>query len=346
MSASPSKTDMTIKVHNAELYIELLRQADFSASPGLNLPRDQPSRGEENAVTKANYLTKQRVREQEFNRKLEQAKQLTEKRLAEKQRKRENEFEEKFSKLVEEKETFVSEVNRSLDTAEFRDLRRRELLYQQWTERVFKPILSMTTSDLPAAEIERRRREQFEQYLQACRRNGGALFRDIILESEYDPLGATRENTLKYSHKSAHAVDPTQSRAQREAIEERAIAGLPPLPQSKLRGKTREVFDPRQWNKVESTPHGRYSVQNTRQHRKKMVETDSPLYRNVLPDDYDVPVGTRAKELLTHELGGVGKRIVGPPVAEVRPQRHVGKRVTRVPALPEAAPRQTSGLFV
>jgi len=92
--------------------------------------------------------------------------------------------------------------------------RQRQLLYRQWCEQVFDPIqvcnaikttcnvlqqqIASTLEKETPEELAKRKRKHFESFLRAA--NGRALFRDIIAESEYDPLAPLRE-TVTYSLK-------------------------------------------------------------------------------------------------------------------------------------------------
>eukprot|EP01006_Ploeotia_vitrea_P040057 TRINITY_DN66398_c8_g5_i2.p1 TRINITY_DN66398_c8_g5~~TRINITY_DN66398_c8_g5_i2.p1 ORF type:complete len:168 (+),score=98.22 TRINITY_DN66398_c8_g5_i2:226-729(+) len=104
----------------------------------------------------------------------------------------------------------------------------------------------------------------FEEYLQASNNNQG-MFRDIIKPEEYDPLKHAK--SVKYSTKGIS--DPLKKELERIKKEHEEIAELQGLSRkSSSSGKKKKFgsaaatavrMDPTVWNKLESTPHGRYS---------------------------------------------------------------------------------------
>jgi hypothetical protein len=79
--------------------------------------------------------------------------------------------------------------------------------------------------DLSVEEIETRRRAMFEDFIQAS--NTRLLFRDTIIESEYDPL-VGRNYTLHYESKSLN--DPCKAALVKVPLTCMVVAVLVPLP--------------------------------------------------------------------------------------------------------------------
>jgi len=91
---------------------------------------------------------------------------------------------------------------------------RRELLYRHWCEQVFDPIqvrrwcrihgrahtgqaqIAAQIDSETIEELEERKRRDFNAFLEAS--NTRALFRDIVIPTEYDPMAA-HKRTIKYS---------------------------------------------------------------------------------------------------------------------------------------------------
>lgn len=129
------------------------------------------------------------------------------------QQRREKQFNDAYSRLLHEKQTLVREIEEMLEVKDNADDRRRQLLYRQWCEQVFDPIqarlantsarshtmqqqIAQTLEGETPEELSRRKRQHFEAFLRAA--NSRAIFRDIVAESDYDPMAPLRE-TVTYS---------------------------------------------------------------------------------------------------------------------------------------------------
>ncbi|KAL8624905.1 hypothetical protein ACOMHN_016201 [Nucella lapillus] len=92
--------------------------------------------------------------------------------------------------LLDTEKTFVKDVKSYLDHKDMLDLRKKELLHKNWTNRVFEPIRekivgAMNSDDWP--DKDRRRRELHRQYLEHInkKKSEGHVFLDTMDEGEY-----------------------------------------------------------------------------------------------------------------------------------------------------------------
>jgi hypothetical protein len=86
--------------------------------------------------------------------------------------------------------------------------RRQTQLYKEWNERVYETIQAQIDEQLASLRTEdlsTRRRQLMEEYIRVSTQKRYGLYRDIIIESEYDPLVA-HQKLLKY--KMSDQQDP------------------------------------------------------------------------------------------------------------------------------------------
>ncbi|XP_023780078.1 protein FAM228B isoform X2 [Cyanistes caeruleus] len=89
-----------------------------------------------------------------------------------------------------DRENFVREVDRYLRHCDFLDLRKTELLYKKYLEDVSEPFMQKMKDQMHSQseeEVQKRRREQFSQYLNYCAKKG-YVFLDHYDPAEYDPF--------------------------------------------------------------------------------------------------------------------------------------------------------------
>jgi hypothetical protein len=223
-------------------------------------------------------------------------------RQREQLRRKEALFQERYRKILDEESTFVASVRDFLTVQDRADYAKREKLYLEWCERVYQPIqrqIGSMLEGLSVSQIERRRREMFDEFLHQTNTKDG-LFRDIIIEHEYNPLRG-REHTLRFDNPDDMA-DPTRQAVVKKLAEERAGST------GKLRApapRQRDVFDVRQWDRPEATPYGRYNKMMERSAGNAKLAQSGTLRSTLVMDHYDFPVG---KEAIMKEMPK-GKRV-------------------------------------
>lgn len=107
---------------------------------------------------------------------------------------------------LEDADKLSQELKDRIDLKDASDERKRQKMFLEWTEQVYDKINGPINASLDQIvrrsrlglnsylqyrqgkkELNRRRREAYQTFLDTSNKKG-ALFRDIILESEYNPL--------------------------------------------------------------------------------------------------------------------------------------------------------------
>ena len=305
-----------IKVHNAEWFVDTMQAADWSG-PGEGVaraPRIVPkgksrSKEEKAQQQREAFAEKQSVREKEFQMRFEVARKEAERRMQERVLKREAAFEERFKQFAERNRTLVEDVDGAIKADAAWRQRKKERLYAEWNANVFQPMqdhINTQLAALPDRDIEEMRRAMFQKFLDESNRKANGLFRDIIIESDYDPLQDARASTLKYS-KVSMAVDPTKNRATRELGDRMASGLLRLAPEDERRKLQRGDVPVEMWDRMHATPHGRYAGVAPGPTKPKFNAS------SVAMDHFAVPNGDSGAALLKAEAGVRGKRVAVPP---------------------------------
>ena len=156
---------------------------------------------------------------------------------------------ERLLQHIEEEEKFVAQVDRSLRMHEEARHKRRHELCKEWHDKVYYAIqaqIDQQLAALPTHELSARRRALLEDFITTSNRKKGGLYRDIIIESDYDPMVA-HKTALKYG--IADYADPLKQEL------------LKPSPSGKTvvpkRGG-RATLSCAMWDRLHATPYGRF----------------------------------------------------------------------------------------
>lgn len=136
--------------------------------------------------------TKRRLRQKQHEIEMEKERRKVQRLRQQREKEREMRFVNKYNDLIREKEDFVDKhISRVIAVKRMTDERRRMKLHNEWTENVYEPLqteISQKIENIDLEELSRRRRDIFEKYLQEGNRKSAGIFRDIIIETEYDPF--------------------------------------------------------------------------------------------------------------------------------------------------------------
>jgi len=343
------------KVHNGDLYLDLLQNADWSSSANIVNPSAAKLRLEaverqiqelscdgakslspkrcaspnkkkkekfipvsdrlETAERKLRqteiFLEKQRAREMEMKRNLDAYLKDIHRRNAERIAHRDKDFEGRYGRFMATNQQVIRDVTAIVQENEQVAARRKERLYQDWMEQVFLPtqreiddkLDSMTASDITA-----KRRQMFQSFLDESNKKPTGLYRDIIMECDYDPLATCKEATMRYG-RVAVTADPTQSYNAREKA---MLATIPGFPEKHFTATStmkpceeRDKHLPVQkWTKplLHDTPYGRYG---------ELPTVTKPKYNSskVHMDHFNVLKGHDAHAEIHVETNVRGKRV-------------------------------------
>ena len=139
-----------------------------------------------------------------------------------------------------------------------------------------------------------------QEYLDVSNRKPRGMFRDIVIESEYDPMAA-HGNAVTYDARVRH--DPCKLELRKHASKPRKANEPPPVPRPEFLKPNQGGPEPRMsvilWDKLDATPYGRLGKLVPRMDAKPYA-----LANRVVTDQYDTPIGN---DVLQRELP-LGKR--------------------------------------
>eukprot|EP00744_Colponema_vietnamica_P012699 GILI01017824.1.p1 GENE.GILI01017824.1~~GILI01017824.1.p1 ORF type:complete len:457 (-),score=51.25 GILI01017824.1:95-1423(-) len=217
---------MSMKVHNAELYVEAMQSADWGPTQGQQRSKGASikpltSNGEDSGNLVIDSLSgKRAVLEAEFHAKMEIAKRESDRRTHEKSMRQERQFDDRYAGFMAKNKEIVEQSKMHEEVSSIRE-RKRERLYQDWMKKVFLPMQSAINSKIESANTDaviNFRNQQYQAYLNECNRKEkhGGVHRDVILETQYNPFVANEASTVKYATVSL-AEDPLKNRVTRES---------------------------------------------------------------------------------------------------------------------------------
>ncbi|GMI35700.1 hypothetical protein TrCOL_g9196 [Triparma columacea] len=187
--------------------------------------------------------------------------------------------------------------------------------YDTWNSTVYDRINDQIHDSLNAKsykEIHTEKLKHYNKFLEVTNAKG-SVFRDIIIESEYDPLLPNRENSIRV--KTEVLKDPIKRSVQR-TLEEQGL--------SKSVVHPRETLDVLEWatGKIEATPHGFFAkmMKEGRSSNPRSSKTQQSKVSACL-DQYNIARGTA---VLNKEFPA-GKRTKHPPKKRQDPIFGVGE---------------------
>ncbi|ESO94844.1 hypothetical protein LOTGIDRAFT_117952 [Lottia gigantea] len=130
-----------------------------------------------------------------------------------------------YTPLLDTEETFVKDVDDFISHKKMLDLRKKEMLHKQWTERVYEPLRHKIVQVMEGHDFmdaDRRKREMHKQYLEFVNKKGH-VFLDTIDSKIYyaQALNGHRPAPLMIETKPLR--DPLTSQSRSRTEEERTI---------------------------------------------------------------------------------------------------------------------------
>lgn len=310
-----------VRVYNEELYRQLiLHQRQDEPPRGLSKPsspsgsygrstKSKPShpslQQRSESKIKAGEEGKRKRREEQYRQQAAQQHVLQERLVRDKRLEDAAKMESIFFKLsgeVAEGHKFVDELDRVLGIADEAERSKKLKQFQEWNTHVHDLIqgrIDTALEQITSKEINERRRADLQKFLTATNTKV-AIFRDIIIESEYDPLEPNRRSIKA---RVTQLCDPC-SRVLDKRVEENAllsagegVSGGTPL--------AREILDVELWEaqRIKDTPHGFFAKMMNRENNKSKTgckTATSKTYQSSLKmDDYNID---RGRDIVTKEF--------------------------------------------
>lgn len=198
---------------------------------------------------------------------------------------------------IESAKELLKTVDYSLklqDEANHNKVRRQ---FEDWNTTVHGRIQGDITSQVNSIdykELNRIKNENFQKFLDITNRKP-AIFRDIIIESEYDPLEPNR-NTVKAI--TGKLRDPCRMVLQKREEEESMLSPTNGLTNRSQLNRTRYTLPTEQWltGKIEATPHGIFEKMMKENPNKPVPKVNNS---KVTFDDFAYKTG---KEVMDKEM--------------------------------------------
>jgi len=157
--------------------------------------------------------------------------------------------------------------------------------WEDWNTNVHGEIqkrISRQVDAIDSKELNRRKNEDYSKFIEITNRKP-AIFRDIIIESEYDPLEPNRRAIVAKTHQ---LKDPTLMQLRK--VEE-AAAMVPGMQSNVKKTGGKDTLPVALWatGKIEGTPHGRFSkMMGSAGGRGNPTSKSSVVF-----DDFNYPTG-------------------------------------------------------
>eukprot|EP00904_Undaria_pinnatifida_P002932 jgi/Undpi1/1263/HiC_scaffold_11.g04655.m1 len=195
---------------------------------------------------------------------------------------------------------FVSELDFVLGIADEAERNKTFKQFQEWDANVHGAIqgrIDQVLATMDVKDINERRREDLDKFL-ATTNMKSSVFRDIIIESEYDPLAPNRRaikaQVRRLQNPCRRVLDKRAEENGILAADDGAGATEPLL---------RETFNVELWDeqRVEDTPHGFFAKMMGRGANKMGGEkATSKTYKSTIKmDDYNID---RGRDIVTKEF--------------------------------------------
>lgn len=238
------------------------RLAAQSATPSLTSKDD----------TRASYMIeKKRLAEEKTAREVDLMRKAIARRVREAHSKRDRAAAERMEQIAYRQNTTINEIESTLRDQELKMENKKRELHNLWSEQVYCKIqkqLADRLGNLNSQELNGRLNDLFQKYIDTSDKH--LVFRDIIIESEYDPL-ENKKFTISVDAEARSnkrwdgIVDPLCESIEKVLeIHDKGLLGqkeigessLPISHQSKYPGK--DMLPVQEWltGVIEATPHG------------------------------------------------------------------------------------------
>jgi len=204
---------------------------------------------------------------------------------AQAQAKAEADFNARWEAVCEGEFGIVGEVNEYLELREIESIRKKTALCKSWHNAIFDKIQVQVEKEVErrdrASEIASRWRQAKDEYISALEGKDKGLFRDIIIESEYDPLELCGRS-VKYDGRGMK--DPLKV-CLPEAKQDEVLPG-----EHKPELRPAAAHDGRlpvgKWSHLEATPYGHYKRMEETQNHKAAALSAYRLRSQISMDHY------------------------------------------------------------
>eukprot|EP00656_Telonema_subtile_P011226 TRINITY_DN15531_c0_g1_i2.p1 TRINITY_DN15531_c0_g1~~TRINITY_DN15531_c0_g1_i2.p1 ORF type:complete len:270 (+),score=83.05 TRINITY_DN15531_c0_g1_i2:246-1055(+) len=170
---------------------------------------------------------------------------------------------QRMAEIEKEQESFVREVDDFLKIQQGKMHNQKEEMHSLWTEQVYQKIqnqIAARVGDMDNGELNERLNGLFQKYIDTV--DSKMVFRDIIIESEYDPM-ENKGFTVKVDAQARSEsrwdgiVDPLMEQIEKVMEIHQGEGRQKPIShRGKMPGKSTLPVIEWESGKIEATPHG------------------------------------------------------------------------------------------
>lgn len=202
----------------------------------------------------------------------------------------EEDFQKAWEQFHQEQAGPVAEIEKMLRLKDVEAMRRASAQSKEWNEEVFQRIQAQITRGLRKREASgtynTRWRAAQDDYLRTLsKKSDTGVFRDIVIEEEYDPLDNANAR-ITYSSAKVNLRDPLKLEQRKYDTEMRMVPGASAAEQetaTRKKALCRECFDVKKWTQLEATPYGHFNKVDLSTRKQHPVSTTA---QRVLGDHY------------------------------------------------------------
>lgn len=261
-STEPRCTKMAVTVGAENLLKDMLSSCDAKPSRTF-VATAQASHHGNTKKFDPRMAEKKRLAEEKAAREVELMRKTITRRVHEAHVKRDQLEAQRLKEIESEQSTFVQEVDGFLRIQHGKMFNQKKELHNLWTEQVYQKIqkqISDRVGNMDNDELNVRLNSVFQKYIDTV--DNKRVFRDIIIESEYDPM-ENKKYTVRVDAEARSEtrwdgiVDPLNEQIEKVLEIHQGNGKTKPIShQGKIPGK--ETLPTHEWEsgKIEATPHG------------------------------------------------------------------------------------------
>lgn len=213
----------------------------------------------------------------------------------------EADFHRAWEQFYSEQNGAVADIERMLRLKDMEFVRRANATNKAWHEDVFEPIQEQIDLALRKREARgsynTRWRHAQDDYLRTLKKKDAGIFRDIVIEEEYDPLENAAAR-ITYSSKKANRKDPLKTELRSHKLEARMVPGsTAAMLAEKQESAKSERLDVKTWSCLDATPYGHFTKVKLTREPLKPGEPYSSSGERVLGNHYAPPLPLEKKPL-------------------------------------------------
>ena len=225
-------------------------------------------------------------------RSLEKTNEIVARAMKKEAERKENRLQKNLSH-IEDTKKLLDNVDKLLKMNDETNRNSNRRQFEEWNIQVHGRIqmkIAEQIDSIDSKTLNKKKNDDYQKFIDISNRKP-AIFRDIIIESEYDPLEPNR-----HSIKARTGVlkDPTLMLFRKAADEAAMLGESSGVKNLKIAGECKATLPVELWGsgKIEGTPHGRFmKMMNS---KSKMTAT---MKSNLTFDDYAFPRGKAAVDV-------------------------------------------------